>query len=178
MCPYCDFNSHVAEGTDQKRWRAAYRAEIEHAAATGPRLVTSVYFGGGTPSLMEPATVAAVLQAVGGAWTLQGDAEITLEANPDDLSPEKLRELKQTPVNRLSIGIQSFHDVDLRFMNRAHSAEEASSCIENTRAAGFENLTIDLIYGAPTTGDAQWEKNIQLALDFEVPHLSCYCLTV
>lgn len=143
--------------------------------------VETIYFGGGTPSLLEIRELNLLLETIAGHYDLPSDfsgMEITLEANPDDLTPEKIRALRQTPVNRLSIGIQSFADADLHFMNRAHHAGQALSCLENVQLAGFENLTIDLIYGAPTTTDAQWATNIETAIRLGVPHLSCYCLTV
>ena len=139
----------------------------------------SVYFGGGTPSLLTTAELERIFEAIYRLFKVESDAEITLEANPDDLSAEKLNELRScTPVNRLSIGIQSFNDVDLQWMNRAHHAQHARQCLEDALAAGFQDLTIDLIYGAPTTSDAQWKENLDLAFQYGVPHLSCYCLTV
>ncbi len=141
--------------------------------------LSSVYFGGGTPSLLEISDLEQIFATIGQYFSIASDAEITLEANPDDLSEEKIQALRQhTPVNRLSIGIQSFHDEDLRWMNRAHSAREAQHCLELARAAGFDDLSIDLIYGSPTTTDAFWEDNLQRAFDLGIPHLSCYCLTV
>lgn len=139
----------------------------------------SVYFGGGTPSLLEIKELEQIFKKIHQIHQVSPDAEITLEANPDDLSPEKLRDLKNyTPVNRLSIGIQSFADEDLRWMNRAHTAAHARACLDDALSLGFHDLTIDLIYGAPTTSDAQWEENLRLAVAYGIPHLSCYCLTV
>lgn len=141
--------------------------------------LSSVYFGGGTPSLLDTEELVRIFETLHRLHRIAPDAEITLEANPDDLTAEKLRDLKQyTPVNRLSIGIQSFSEDDLRWMNRAHSATEARASLELALAAGFDDLTIDLIYGAPTTSDAQWAENVAIALDLGIPHLSCYCLTV
>ncbi len=140
--------------------------------------LSSIYFGGGTPSLLDTTEIAAILQQIKRFHTIAPDAEITLEANPDDLHSEKLDALAQTPINRLSIGIQSFNEEDLKFMNRAHNAKEASHCISLAQNAGFHNLTIDLIYGAPTTTDSIWKANIEKALAFNIPHISCYCLTV
>jgi oxygen-independent coproporphyrinogen III oxidase len=141
--------------------------------------LSSIYLGGGTPSLLDTAELTALFETIHRFHEVTPDAEITLEANPDDLTREKLHELKvYSPVNRLSIGIQSFADADLQWMNRAHQATEARSCLEDALSIGFHNLTIDLIYGAPPTTDAQWEENLRIAYGYQIPHLSCYCLTV
>lgn len=145
----------------------------------GGATLQSIYFGGGTPSLLDLAELEQIFEKIYTLHPVAADAEITLEANPDDLTPAKLRDLRAyTPVNRLSIGIQSFHDADLQWMNRAHTAEHARACLHDAVVAGFQDLTIDLIYGAPSTSDAYWAENVQLALDAGIPHLSCYCLTV
>jgi oxygen-independent coproporphyrinogen-3 oxidase len=138
----------------------------------------SIYFGGGTPSLLSQNDLERIFNAVAKYHTILEDAEITLEANPDDLDEIKLAAFRQTPINRLSIGIQSFSEEDLRFMNRAHNASEAAKCIELAQAAGFHNLTVDLIYGSPTTTDEVWQDNIEKVLAYDIPHISCYCLTV
>ncbi len=141
--------------------------------------LSSIYFGGGTPSLLEIRELEQIFSKINSLHRLHPQAEITLEANPDDLSPELLRDLRNyTPVNRLSIGIQSFHEADLRWMNRAHSAKHAFACLDAALTTGFDNLTIDLIYGAPTTSDQVWQDNLDIAFRMGVPHLSCYCLTV
>lgn len=145
----------------------------------GGAVLQSVYFGGGTPSLLEIKELEQIFEQINRLHRIAPDAEITLEANPDDLTKEKLRDLKNyTPVNRLSIGIQSFADEDLRWMNRAHTSAHARACLDDALAMGFQDLTIDLIYGAPTTPDAQWAENLRLAFEYDIPHLSCYCLTV
>jgi oxygen-independent coproporphyrinogen-3 oxidase len=138
----------------------------------------SIYFGGGTPSLLTAEEIERILEAIYRYFAVDANAEITLEANPDDLHAEFLRGLRLTPINRLSIGVQSFADKDLQWMNRAHAAEQSRSAIEHALAAGFDNLTCDLIYGAPVTSDEQWAENIQILLDYGIPHISCYCLTV
>lgn len=143
----------------------------------GAQLET-IYFGGGTPSLLSPTDLAAIFEKIYQTYSVANNAEITLEANPDDLTQEKLMALTHTPINRLSIGIQSFFEHDLKFMNRAHNAREAKDCIQNAKDAGFQNLTIDLIYGSPTTTNEQWEENIRMVLSYDIPHISCYCLTV
>lgn len=140
--------------------------------------VSSIYFGGGTPSLLSREELSCILERIHLLFQVHPDAEVTLEANPDDLGPEKIRDLKRSGVNRLSIGIQSFSEEDLRFMNRVHNAIEAKACIEYAQDGGFDNLTVDLIYGSPTTHDEQWERNLQTVFDYEIPHVSCYCLTV
>lgn len=140
--------------------------------------VETIYFGGGTPSLLEPASIAAILTATRQTFTVVPDAEVTLETNPDDFTPAKPAEWKAAGVNRLSIGIQSFEDADLQWMNRAHNAGQAKQCIEWAQQAGLPNITIDLIYGTPTLGDDTWQRNVQQALALGIPHLSCYALTV
>ena len=177
-CHYCNFHFSTS---------LKYRSEMVGAIIEEVRLqkdylngksLHSIYFGGGTPSLLEIDEVKAIIAQIAKFHKIEEDAEITLEANPDDLTAIKLAALRQTPINRLSIGIQSFSEEDLRFMNRAHNATEAKQCIQLAQDAGFNNLTVDLIYGSPTTSDAQWEENIQTVLHFDIPHLSCYCLTV
>lgn len=140
--------------------------------------VHTVYFGGGTPSLLTIDECNAVMDAVRRNFPLAADAEITLEANPDDISPEHLAGWKAAGINRFSIGIQSFFEEELRWMNRAHNAGQARRCIEQTREAGFNNFSIDLIYGSPLLTDQMWEQNVALALEYGIPHLSCYALTV
>ncbi|MEM6378168.1 MAG: radical SAM family heme chaperone HemW [Bacteroidota bacterium] len=177
-CHYCDFHFSTS---------LKYREEVLEAMLKELNLrkdylqgapLESIYFGGGTPSILGEAELNLLFEKIYELHDVKPDAEITLEANPDDLTEHKLQELKQTPVNRLSIGIQSFSEEDLVFMNRAHNAVEASRCIELAQAAGFYNLTIDLIYGSPTTSHEQWAENIARILDFNIPHISCYCLTV
>lgn len=138
----------------------------------------SIYFGGGTPSLLSQEQLLQIFETIKKYFTIQPNAEITLEANPDDLSEEKLAELKHTPINRLSIGVQSFFDDDLKWMNRAHNANEAENAIDMAKQKGFENITIDLIYGTPGLSNENWLHNIQKALDLGVNHISSYALTV
>jgi len=150
-------------------WQKDYLAGAE---------LSSIYFGGGTPSLLSDQELELIFSKIYQIHKVRLDAEITLEANPDDLSLDKLQALRNSPVNRLSIGIQSFAEEDLRFMNRAHNAQESLACIENALAQGFPNLTLDLIYGSPTTSHAQWAKNLDTIFQYPIPHLSAYCLTV
>lgn len=140
--------------------------------------VHTIYFGGGTPSLLPTTAVEQLIDAVHRQFPVATDAEITLEANPDDLSVEKLKELQQAGINRLSIGVQSFFDPDLQWMNRSHSAAQALQCIRTAQERGFTNLSIDLIYGLPCSGDESWHQNIEQAIALSIPHLSCYALTV
>ena len=177
-CHYCNFHFSTS---------LKYRSEMVQAMLyemdlqkeyLGTRSLDSIYLGGGTPSILEPQEIDQLFEKIFATWKITPDAEITLEANPDDLSPEKLSYLKASPINRLSIGIQSFSEQDLQFMNRAHNAQEAERCIQMAQDAGFQQLTVDLIYGSPTTSDAQWAENIEKVLQHEVPHISCYCLTV
>lgn len=150
-------------------WRAAYLPDEP---------LQSLYFGGGTPSLLSEAELNAFFEAVAARFQIATNAEITLEANPDDLTTENLAALRRSPVNRLSIGIQSFYEADLTFFNRAHNATEARQCVQRARAAGFRDLTVDLIYGAPTMSDEHWAANLQTVFDAAVPHFSAYALTV
>ncbi|HLG04319.1 MAG TPA: radical SAM family heme chaperone HemW, partial [Bacteroidia bacterium] len=138
----------------------------------------TIYFGGGTPSILSRDELETIFTEISRHFNIAANAEITLEANPDDLSTEFLRELKKTPVNRLSIGIQSFRDEDLRLMNRIHSAAEAKSAVKKAQDAGFTNITIDLIYGIPGLTMEDWQKNLEEFRQLNVPHLSAYCLTV
>jgi putative oxygen-independent coproporphyrinogen III oxidase len=142
------------------------------------RAIESIYFGGGTPSLLEADEVSRLIDAVGGHFDIQSDAEITLEANPDDLNNAKVAAMRSTPVNRFSIGVQSFFEEDLRWMNRAHNAVEASGAIQRVQDHGYQNITADLIYGYPLLTDQKWSQNIERLLDFGVPHISAYCMTV
>ncbi len=177
-CHYCNFHF----STSLKYRADVVTAIVEEIALRHNYLkdkkISSVYFGGGTPSLLTIEELQSIFEQLQRYFQIAPDAEITLEANPDDLSLATLAAFKATPINRLSIGIQSFTEEDLRFMNRAHSAQEAQVCVELARQAGFDKLSIDLIYGTPTLTDAQWESNLATIFAQRVPHISCYCLTV
>ncbi len=181
-CSYCNFHfSTSSKGRDELLLAMQQELLIRQTAwASAP--LQSVYFGGGTPSLLQEEELLAFFQILGQNKHPQSPAfseiEITLEANPDDLQPEKIAMLAASPVNRLSIGIQSFSEEDLRFMQRAHNAAEAQSVLAKVQKAGFHNLSVDLIYGSTSTSDAVWEDNIRRVLDFGVPHISAYALTV
>ncbi len=178
-CHYCNFHFSTSLKYKDEMVAAMLRElELQQAYLSGEPVET-IYFGGGTPSLLDRRDLDLFFDKIFKHYPTRPDElEITLEANPDDLTPQKIRELRQTLVNRFSIGIQSFSEEDLKFMNRAHNAREALACVQNVQDAGFENLTVDLIYGSPTTSDAQWAANLQQVFDFEIPHLSSYCLTV
>ena len=141
-------------------------------------IVETIYFGGGTPSLFSAGELNRLFEHLHKAFSISQKAEITLEANPDDLDPTKLKALKSTPVNRLSIGVQSFRDEDLHYLNRVHSADQALNSIKDSRDAGFRNLSIDLIYGMPTLEDSHWTENLNVVASLNIPHLSAYALTV
>lgn len=138
----------------------------------------SIYFGGGTPSVLEGEEIAGILEAAGNYFSIESDAEITLEANPDDLTLEKLRELRHVGINRLSIGIQSFAERDLVLMNRSHSAAQAIACLKNAQAEGFDNLSADLIFGIPGQSSEEWYQHMQQLAILKIPHISLYALTV
>ena len=177
-CPYCDFNSHVRAGVDHARWRAALLRELDHYAALTPRrTVTSIFFGGGTPSLMEPATVAAIIERVCQHWATAPGLEITLEANPTSVEAEKFVGFRAAGVNRISLGIQALDDASLKFLGRAHSAGEALGAIA-LAAQHFDRFSFDLIYARPGQTVAAWEAELRQALDHAVGHLSVYQLTI
>lgn len=140
--------------------------------------LSSIYLGGGTPSLLSEFDLDLIFERLSKHFTWNAQAEITLEANPDDLSNEKLKVLSDSQVNRLSIGVQSFDEVDLKYMNRAHNASEAETCIKQAQDFGFDNISADLIYGSPTSSDEAWAKNVEKMISFDIPHISAYALTV
>jgi oxygen-independent coproporphyrinogen III oxidase len=154
--------------------------EIEHRSDyLGDAAAGTVYFGGGTPSLLDPEELRRILDRLRGHFTFEPDPEITLEANPDDMTdPGKIKAWRSAGINRLSIGIQSFYDADLRWMNRAHNSTQAAAAIRLAQAEGFDNISIDLIYGGPTLPDDHWQHNVAEAIRLQIPHLSCYALTV
>ena len=140
--------------------------------------VDTIYFGGGTPSLLDDEACRRLMQALQENFDIAAGAEVTLEANPDDISPEKLVSWKSAGINRLSIGVQSFFEEELRWMNRAHNSEQSLRCIQWCREGGFDNFSIDLIYGSPLLTNENWKRNVDIATSLGVPHLSCYALTV
>lgn len=177
-CPYCDFNSHVVDSIDQARWARAYVAEIRRVAAeTGPRILSTIFFGGGTPSLMAPETVEAVIEAAGAAWSPANAVEITLEANPTSVEAQRFAGYRAAGVNRVSLGVQALDDHDLRRLGRLHSAAEALSAVDLARRH-FERVSFDLIYARQDQDEKAWRAELKRALGLEPDHLSLYQLTV
>ena len=177
-CTYCNFHFTTSLRYKDDLVKAlAQEAKAEKAYLNGEQVET-IYFGGGTPSLLEIADLQFLLSELHKSYPISSDAEITLEANPDDVTKEKGQAWKGIGINRLSIGIQSFFEEELRWMNRAHNAIQAKQCIENSYAAGIDNLSIDLIYGSPLLTDEMWEQNVKTAIAYDIRHLSCYALTV
>jgi putative oxygen-independent coproporphyrinogen III oxidase len=177
-CPYCDFNSHVRDGVDATRWTRALMRDLERQAElTTGRAVGSVFFGGGTPSLMPPETVAALLDGVRSNWAVMPDVEITLEANPNSAEAERFRAFAAAGVNRLSLGVQALDPAALRFLGRAHDREEAIGAIELARAT-FPQFSFDLIYARPGQSPAAWRRELDEALTLAGEHLSLYQLTI
>lgn len=177
-CHYCDFHFSTSQKNKTDLVQAMMR-ELEMRKQELPAgELTTIYFGGGTPSILSAEELHFIFENISKHFSIAENAEITLEANPDDLSREYLRMLKQTPVNRLSIGIQSFRDEDLQLMNRAHSSKEAEAAVRDAQDAGFSNLTVDLIYGIPGLSENAWLENLSKIRELNIPHLSSYCLTV
>lgn len=176
-CNYCDFHFTTSfKNTDNLIEAICKEIVLKKDRINSP--ISSIYLGGGTPSVLPASQLQKVFDTIEKHFSISSDAEITLEANPDDLSQEKVKALRLLPVNRFSIGTQSFYNEDLQWMNRAHNAEEAESSIKRCQDAGFENLSIDLIYGFPLLDHEKWKSNIHTVLDLQIPHISAYALTV
>lgn len=177
-CPYCDFNSHVTARIDQRRWADALCREIERVEAETPdRILRSVFFGGGTPSLMEVATVERVLDTVRRVWRLTNDCEITLEANPTSVEAGRFAGYRAAGVNRVSMGVQALNDADLKALGRLHTADEAMAAFDIARAT-FDRVSFDLMYGRQGQSVSEWEVELRRAVDLAVDHLSLYQLTI
>jgi oxygen-independent coproporphyrinogen-3 oxidase len=177
-CPYCDFNSHVRASIDQEQWRDALLADLAHEARLLPgRRLTSIFFGGGTPSLMDPKTAEAVIEAATAEWHSAADIEITLEANPNSVEAARFADLASAGVNRLSLGLQSFDDEALRFLGRAHSAREGWRALEIAQK-NFRRVSFDLIYALPGDSEESWAATLGQALSLGTSHLSLYQLTI
>jgi putative oxygen-independent coproporphyrinogen III oxidase len=178
-CPYCDFNSHVRhQGVDQERFAKAFVTEIKAMAAKSPgRTVDSIFLGGGTPSLMDPKTVGIILDAIGAAWNVAPDAEISMEANPSSVEAERFRGYRAAGVNRVSLGVQALNDTDLRALGRVHNVEEAMRAIDIARAT-FPRLSFDLIYARPGQTPDMWRAELMQALERASDHMSLYQLTI
>lgn len=177
-CHYCDFHFSTSLQNKDAFLSALKKEIVLQKNYMDNEEISTVYFGGGTPSLLSKNELLEIFVCLKENFQIKKDAEITLEANPDDLTEAKIKELKETPVNRLSIGIQSFYDEDLKLMNRAHNSEEALKAVKFAQENGFENITIDLIYGIPTLTHHHWRNNLQIAFALNVKHISAYCLTV
>ncbi|HXP97032.1 MAG TPA: radical SAM family heme chaperone HemW [Telmatospirillum sp.] len=177
-CPYCDFNSHVATSIDQTGWRNALLTELAFfAGETTGRQVTSVFFGGGTPSLMAPSTTDALLSAIAGHWSMAEDVEITLEANPGTIDAASFHAFRAAGVNRLSMGLQALDDSSLRFLGRRHDVAQAIAAVDLARSI-FPRISFDLIYARPGQTPADWELELRRAIDLAADHLSLYQLTI
>ena len=177
-CPYCDFNSHVRALIDQEQWRDALLADLRHEAALlRGRTLTSIFFGGGTPSLMDPATVEAVIAAATELWNPADTIEVTLEANPNSVEADRFADLAAAGVNRLSLGLQGFDDAALAFLGRAHCAREGWRALEIAQKR-FRRVSFDLIYALPGDTEESWSATLAQALSLGVSHLSLYQLTI
>ena len=177
-CPYCDFNSHVRETVDQERWRDALLADLAYEARQQPAgQLGSIFFGGGTPSLMPPSTVAAIIEAAEAHWGFARGIEITLEANPSSVEASRFADLATAGVNRVSLGLQSLDDEALRFLGRAHGVDEGLAALATAQSV-FERVSFDLIYALPDQSERAWEHELRKALSFGTGHLSLYQLTI
>ncbi|MFH1005181.1 MAG: radical SAM family heme chaperone HemW [Bacteroidota bacterium] len=177
-CHYCDFYFSTSLKNKNLFLDALKKEIYMRKDYLITKNIDTIYFGGGTPSLLSREDILCIFAELEKYFSISSDAEITLEANPDDLSRKKLREFYSTFINRLSIGIQSFSDEDLKFLNRVHNSYEALTSVKQAQDIGFSNITIDLIYGIQTLSDEQWKKNLDVAFSLGVPHISCYCLTL
>ena len=177
-CPYCDFNTHAFEDVDHQRWADAYIKSLRHyAALTQGRVLNTVFFGGGTPSLMKPEVVRQILQAVRDLWECDQVLEVSMEANPTSVETDKLIAFSEAGINRVSLGVQALNDADLTFLGREHSAENALSALEIARA-NFDRVSFDLIYARPEQSLDDWSNELSQVLDLKVDHVSAYQLTI
>jgi len=177
-CHYCDFHFSTSLKYKEELLAALVKEIKLQKIYLAGETIETIYFGGGTPSLLSDVEIGNIINAITEVHSVSSTAEITLEANPDDLTREKLRSLKQTPVNRFSIGLQSFFDDDLQWMNRVHRGAEAESAVKRVQDTGFENITVDLIYGYPLLTDQKWKHNLDKVFELDVPHVSAYSITV
>ncbi len=177
-CTYCNFHFSTSLKHKEEIISAIITEITLRKQFLEGKTIQSIYFGGGTPSLLTSTELNLILENIAASFTIENDVEITLEANPDDINTQKLIELKTSGINRISLGIQSFYDRDLLMMNRSHNAGQAEKSLQLIKDAGFENITADLIYGIPDQSNAEWESNIQKLLSFNINHISCYALTV
>lgn len=178
-CPYCDFNSHIAKNIDYQGFKKSYIKELEFfASKTKGRIIKTIYFGGGTPSLMPLDLVEEILNKISQFWKIDKKVEITFETNPSSFEVDKFFSLKNIGINRISIGVQSFNEQELKFLGRAHSSNEAVKAIKSAQKIFDNQLSFDLIYSLPNQSEDQWKANLSKALSFETNHLSLYQLTI
>ncbi|AYL98787.1 radical SAM family heme chaperone HemW [Mucilaginibacter celer] len=177
-CHYCDFHFSTSLKYKDEMLQALLREIKLQKSYLNGETIETIYFGGGTPSVLEGDEISRIINTITELHTVSSGAEITLEANPDDLKADKLKALRGTPVNRFSIGIQSFFDEDLFWMNRVHRNHEAEASVKRAQDAGFENITVDLIYGYPMLSDTKWKQNLDKVFELDVPHISTYSMTV
>ncbi|XOV65995.1 MAG: radical SAM family heme chaperone HemW [Fluviicola sp.] len=179
QCTYCDFHFSTTFQKYRERMLNAMLLELKQRSDyCGDATIETIYFGGGTPSLLSKEEISSFLELIHAQFNVKPNAEISLEANPDDCSEANLTNWKSIGINRLSIGVQSFKSSDLEWMNRAHNAKEAEECVRNAQTVGFRNITVDLMYGLPQLTEEEWRNHIQKVIDWQVPHVSSYCLTV
>ena len=178
QCTYCNFHFRIAQNDKEEMLKSIKKEIRMRQAYLNNATISSIYFGGGTPSILNKEEIKGIVDTIYHHFNIEPKAEITLECNPDDLHAEMLTDLKEIGINRLSIGIQSFDDADLKFMNRSHNAKQALNCIQLAKEVGFKNITIDLIYGLPSQSNEKWEQNLKQMLALDVQHFSAYALTV
>tara|TARA_B100000809_G_scaffold38587_1_gene33731 strand:+ start:519 stop:1649 length:1131 start_codon:yes stop_codon:yes gene_type:complete len=177
-CSYCNFHFRITQ-KDKAEMLKCINLELElRQLYLKNKTIETIYFGGGTPSILSKSEIKSILDSISNIYKIKENAEITLECNPDDLTKNKLIALKEVGINRLSIGVQSFVDADLKFMNRSHNATQSESCIQMAQQVGFNNITIDLIYGLPNQSLADWKKNLNKMFALDIPHFSSYALTI
>jgi oxygen-independent coproporphyrinogen-3 oxidase len=177
-CPYCNFFSVASLKTRDVFMEALYREIDIQKDYLGEQKVKTIYFGGGTPSFLEPSHISGILEKITSVFSFEQNAEITMEANPDDITIKNLSELRKSGINRLSIGIQSFEADDLKYLGRIHTGEQAEKSVQLAREAGFSNLSLDFIYGMPTLSDDAFRNNLEKAMALHIPHISAYALTI
>lgn len=178
LCHYCDFYHIISEGDHGEFINTLLKEAELRTNYLEKNSVSTIYFGGGTPSVLSPGEIDIILNSLQKNFPVNTDSEITIELNPDDVSLEYLKGLKKIGINRISLGVQSWHDEDLKFLNRRHTALQATNALKDSFKAGFENVTIDLIYGIPGMGIDKWTENLDTALSFDIKHLSAYHLTI
>ena len=178
QCSYCNFHFRISQ-KDKVEMLKCINLELEmRQTYLKNKAINTIYFGGGTPSILSKSEIKFILDSIYNIYKIKENVEITLECNPDDLTENKLKALKEVGINRLSIGVQSFDDEDLKFMNRSHNATQSENCLKLAQQVGFNNITIDLIYGLPNQNLADWKKNLKKMFAFNIPHFSAYALTV